>query len=282
MTISALYHGLAVQYGSLQVLTQKVVEACPSIRRLYLLGQTLSCRRTESLFTEGAPSVRHIAHYYVLAVVERPQGRSCDALQDMIENNLLHWVPVTAFVVEEAQFASWRIGGHPFACAVAQKGLLLHGEREEAPFPATGSIQEEHEGERRPTVQASFARAGSFMAGAGHCTQRKEYALALFLLHQSTEQALRALLLLRTGLRVNTHNLDKLLRYNTMFSHRLPELLKRETPQEAERFALLQSAYIASRYRDDFKVSGSDAAALQKSVEALLQLLEESLSETTV
>jgi uncharacterized protein len=94
-------------------------------------------------------------------------------------------------------------------------------------------------------------------------------------LHQAAEQALRTLLIIRTGLRINTHSLDKLIRYGSKFSSQLPEVSQVRKENDKKLFSLLQKAYIDCRYKEDFSIAYEDIAALTAKVKTLQALFLE-------
>ena len=110
-----------------QQLVDIILKAC-AVEKIYLLGSTLLTRRTESIFMPDAPSCRRVGHYYLLVIVNSEQGHN--QVQDTIENNCQHFIPVTAIVLSEERFEAWLMEGHVFAHAVHTKAFLLHGKKE--------------------------------------------------------------------------------------------------------------------------------------------------------
>jgi len=94
--------------------------------------------------------------------------------------------------------------------------------------------------------------AQEFLAGADLYRIREQNKMSAFMLHQAAEHALLTLLKLTTGLHVNTHNLDKLIRSCSMVSYKLPEVFNRNNEQNERLFQLLQKAYIDTRYKDSY------------------------------
>lgn len=115
-------------------LVRIILEAVPA-DKIYFLGSTLMYRRTESIFMTDAPSCRYVGHYYVLVLIENGQG--LNVVQDKIENNCLHFIPVTAIVLHTDQFNKWLAEGHQFAQTVCRIAVLLHGQDEKKLVPET-------------------------------------------------------------------------------------------------------------------------------------------------
>lgn len=108
-----------------------------------------------------------------------------------------------------------------------------------------------------------------FIAGAELYTVRKQYKMAAFMLHQATEQSLLALLQVTTGLRMNTHNLDRLIRYSSMVSYKLQHIFPQNKDNEKRLFKLLQHAYSDARYNDDYSIHFQEVESLTKQVNDL-------------
>ena len=81
---------------------------------------------------------------------------------------------------------------------------------------------------------------------------------------------------MHTGLRTHSHNLDKLVRYCSLFSYKLPDLFPKDSPTEAKRFGLLQKAYLDARYAPAYYISYRQVEALTTKAKALHALLQES------
>ncbi|MEO6230919.1 MAG: hypothetical protein ABJB11_13775 [Ferruginibacter sp.] len=62
------------------------------------------------------------------------------------------------------------------------------------------------------------------------------------MLHQAAEQALLAIFKKATGLHINTHNIDKLIRYCTMVNYQIAAVFPRENDEDQRLFSLLQRA----------------------------------------
>ncbi|MGJ7030857.1 HEPN domain-containing protein [Niabella hirudinis] len=95
------------------------------------------------------------------------------------------------------------------------------------------------------------------------------------MLHQSAEQALRALLKAGTGYHANTHSIDRLLRYGSLVAHQLPEIFPRQTEQEKRLFNLLQKAYIDTRYKEDYKITDEELSTLTGKIRRIHEVLSD-------
>lgn len=197
MKTSTVYHAFAQEHEALTTaLARRVREAAP-VQALYLLGLTTGHRRTETLFSVPSATRREVTHVWLLALVE--EDPSAGRLQEKIETCLQPLLPVTAAVFSVAQFSAWLSQGHPFAAAVHEKAVLLF-QRGVVPLPGPAAVDWDAVQKENSRLFLQTRKAvQEFLAGAELYTLRVQYKLAVFLLHQAAEQALRTMLVLGTA-----------------------------------------------------------------------------------
>lgn len=273
MHTSTVYHDFAMQHEALtREVTKRITEATCT-EQIWLLGLTAVHSRTETLFAAPSAGRRGVSHCWLLVTVPAPEGPSLNGLQDKIESRLQSILPATAVVLTVTQFYRWLLEGHPFAVAVQEKGFLLH-QKEEAGKVLPKAVDGEGLAAAHARLFAQTkTRVREFLAGAELYTVRLQYRLAAFLLHQAAEQALRTMLILHTGLRLNSHSIDRLVRCCTLFCPGLPDLLSGTAEKDGRLFRLLQTAYVNTRYGDDYHIKGEDVKRLTQKVKDLYALL---------
>ena len=84
----------------------------------------------------------------------------------------------------------------------------------------------------------------------------------MFNLHQAAERTYNAVILVETGYKPKTHNLDKLKRYSKRFSQELEGIFPDNTPQEKHLFDLLKRGYVDARYKDHYEITSEELALL--------------------
>lgn len=271
MKTCTAYHALAAQQKQLLwQLTDRCTKAV-TIQRLYLLGLSTAAHRTEGLFTETAGSQIEATHGWLLAVVDEESTCDLNGTQNKLEAHMQQLLAVTVVVLSEASFSRWLAEGHPFACAVAQHGYLLHQNKDHT-FSGLGSVVEETE--RLRFFKQAKSKVAEFLAGAELYTLRLQYGLGAFMVHQAAEQALCALLFLRTGLRLITHKTDRLVRWCTLVCPELATTFS-GTGEGADRLSgLLRKAYIEARYNGDYRIKREDLMLLTERVKRLEEILK--------
>jgi len=268
-----MYYLLTESFKSQEAkLVEMITEAVP-VEKIYMLGSSLQQQRTESIFMTDAPSCRKVGHYWLLVLVDADCGHSDNYVQDKIENNCQHFIPVTVIVLHTAQFNNWLTEGHRFACTVMKIAVLLH-DSNNIPLAIANVINEEAD----KTTTQSYCTQGcnkvnEFIAGAELYHVRKQNKMAAFMLHQATEQALHTIFKKETGLHINTHNIDKLLRYCAMVNYHIAAIFPRDGETNKKLLELLQKAYIDTRYKDDFTISSSELITITERVRTLQKMI---------
>lgn len=253
-------------------LVRIIREAAPA-DKIYFLGSTLNTRNTESIFNKEAIISRSIGHYYLLVLIGKEHD--CNAAQDKIENNCRHFVPATAIVLHTERFTEWLSEEHVFAYKVVTLSALLYS-KDETQFSA-GAIPDDTlvRAHNEAVYKQGMNTITEFLAGAEIYHLRHQNKMAAFMLHQAAEHALHTILKMGTGLYVNTHNLDKLIRYCSMVSGKLPDIFSRNNEEEKRLFNLLQKAYVDARYKEEYAISGKDIQTICARVKQVKEILVE-------
>lgn len=103
-----------------------------------------------------------------------------------------------------------------------------------------------------------------------------EYNIAAFELHQVTERLYATLLLVFTGYKPHTHDLDKLNNEAALHEREFLAVFPKQTHEENRLFELLRSAYVDARYKKSYKITRKELEWLSKRVETLQELTENS------
>lgn len=257
-----------------QRLRQEILKHAPA-KKIFFLGHAQTYTRTATLFTKCTADKAVTEHYYLLVLIERSSESTLSETQDKLENNLRHFVSSTVMVQYLEEFFHWIEEGHYFANAVIQKATLLY-EDDETPIPLPNPPNED---ERRKANEElhkqTLIKVESFLSGAELYRLRKEYKFAAFMLHQAAEQSLRAMLMITIGLRVISHNIDKMLRYASMVFCEAAEVFSKERARDKQLLKLLNNAYLDARYREEnYQVSSEEVMVLSEKVKVIKTVFE--------
>ena len=267
-----IYHIFNDAFSSLQAGLIDIIVKTAHPDMILLLGASLHRRRSESIFLDTAPSSRYLSDCFLLVLIQDPSSRELHEWQDIIETSCKQFIPVTAIVLETATFKQWLEKGGQFAVAVWESALRIYD-----PDKLGGSIATSRnassDNNNEKQYAAGLAKAREFLAGSELFSVRKQNAMAAFMLHQSAEQALRTLIKTGTGYHANTHSIDRLVRYASLVSYQIRDILSQNTEQEKRLFNLLQKAYIDARYQPDYKISTEDLLLLTEKVKMVNEIL---------
>jgi len=107
----------------------------------------------------------------------------------------------------------------------------------------------------------------------------KQLKVSVFNLHQATERTYNAIILVQTGYKPKTHNLDKLKRYSKRFSEELEGVFPDNTPAEKHLFDLLKRGYIDTRYKENYAITAEELTQLIQRVSKLQAIAEKICEE---
>ena len=114
-----------------------------------------------------------------------------------------------------------------------------------------------------------YYSAEKFLKIARYCHQENDLKEGAFNLHQATERTYNAVILVETGYKPKTHNLDKLKRYSKRFSEELENIFPYNTPEEKHLFDLLKRGYIDARYKDHYEITEGELGILIERISKL-------------
>ncbi len=186
---------------------------------------------------------------------------------------------ITAIALDINQFNEWLIEGHPFANKVCKTAECIH-DAENIPLGIPKDIDEMELAKTNESLyNTGINKVQEFLAGADLFRIREQNKMAAFMLHQAAEQALQTLFRIKTGLYIHTHNLDKLIRYCSMVSYKLPAVFPRNNEKNERLLQLLQKAYIETRYKEDYVIRTDDLLVLTERVRELMAILKSTLND---
>lgn len=253
-------------------ISRHIVQVAPAVR-IFLLGERLAKYSTVNIFSPESLMDESTDHFYLLVLIKRNHEASYNSVQDRIETACYPTCPVTAIVLDFEQFNQWLHEGHRFAYLVKTKATLLFedlsiafGESKEVD---TDTVKES----QKAAYTKGYNMTEEFLAGADLYRVRQQNKMAVFMLHQAAEFALHAILKISIGLCVNSHNLDKLIRYCAIVNSSLTKVFNRHIENENRLFHLLQRAYIETRYKETYYINNSDLIEIARKIRLLQEIL---------
>jgi HEPN domain-containing protein len=252
-----------------QIIT--LINNCLPVEKIFLLGTTSTGTKQETIFGQPSTTIRPPDHYQLLILTSPQEKRDTELLQELLEARCRSIAQLTAIVLPIEVFNQWRQKGHLLAHYVGKADCLVYDARK-IPLQAPGNY---HLDELHKKVQGEYlqwtTRAQQLLEGAEWFQHRDQPGLGVFLLHQSAELALMAVIRVATGYRASTHQLERLIRLAVCFCGSDFNIFPAGNREKKLR-QLLQRAYIHGRYKDDFFITPADLTILLQRIKHLHQL----------
>jgi HEPN domain-containing protein len=212
--------------------------------------------------------------FFLLILIDDDERTPEHEISNKIEDNCQYLGTVHA-IVHKANSAKEALNmGKRFWATVMDKGFIVHRSLE--------LILPEHQEITKAILleRAKFnwerwgVQGKEFLKGAELYREGNNFRLAAFLLHQSVESVLKAIIQTVIGYRVQMHNLSRLLRLTLLFSDELKKVFLLDTTDGAQLFTLLQKSYSLSRYNSTFDPDEESVSMLSKKVSEFYRTAE--------
>ena len=247
--------------------------------KVILFGSHATGRWVEHRYTEGGITYEYISDYDILVITKSGETRKDYEVQDLIENRCVYKTPVTV-ITHDIDFVNKMLNeGQYFFTDIEKEGILLYDAgntplAERKPLSST---------EAKAIAQKYFEQwyysGVNFLNMSVYAKDVNNLKEAAFVLHQATERTYNAVILVETGYKPKTHNLDKLKRYAKRFSEELEKVFPDNTSEEKHLFDLLKRGYIDARYKDHYEITTGELGVLINRVRKLQAIAEKLCNE---
>jgi len=259
----------------LKEITEIIVKAVDP-EKVILFGSHATGRWVEHRYTEGGITYEYISDYDILVITKSGEQRKDYEVQDLIENRCVYKTPVTVITHDIDFINKMLTEGQYFFTDIEKEGILLYDAGNIPLAERKPLIRSEAKAIAQQYYDQWFISAKEFVEVAAFCLQRQQLKIGAFNLHQATERTYNAIILVETGYKPKTHNLDKLKRYSKRFSEELESVFPYNTPEEKHLFDLLKRGYIDARYKDHYEIRAEELAQLIERV-SRLQIIAEKI-----
>ena len=251
--------------AQLQAITEVLTGGAP-VELLILFG---SHARGEQV---ADPVTGYVSDYDLLAIVETEQQAEDHATWEPLvakARALAGETPV-ALIAHDIRFVNHEIRvGQYFFADVVNEGILLHDSRRYH----LARPKALNDGERLELAERNFRHwfgsASEFWRGCRYYAARGLLNHAAFLLHQATERYFHALLLVFTGYKPRSHDIELLATQAAAQHPLMVEALPNTEPEDQRLFKLLKKAYIDSRYSQSYRITAEELGLLQDRVRVM-------------
>jgi uncharacterized protein len=263
----------------LKKLKSIILEKAPQTQFIILFGSHARGDWVDDEYIEDYTTYSYKSDFDILAITDDKKISQNDSIWMQAENEYYgafysQRTPVDIISHHIQEVNNKLREGHYFFSDIKKEGVLLYD---------SGKYKLERrrkiDSARRLEIAVDdfeqwFESANEFFINFEYSLKRKSYKIAAFMLHQATERFYGAMILVASGYKPKTHNIEKL---GKIASRYYPEFLKifpKKTDEEKRLFKQLKKAYIDARYKKDYSITKEELAYLAKRIEKLRDLVE--------
>jgi HEPN domain-containing protein len=229
------------------------------VEMILLFGSYARDQRVEDRYVEDGITYEYLSDYDLMVVLDltRESGRGSKwrALEQRIRRHPGIKTPVS-FITEGSDHLNCELKRAQYFCAdVVKEGVLLY----DAGRLTLAKPKELDAAARAEVAHAhldQWLKSGSgFLRHSAIALEDRDHALAAFLLHQATENFFVANILVCTGYKPKTHDIEKLHSQAARWVPELVRLFPRATEFQEQAFKRLNRAYIDAHFDKDYTIT---------------------------
>lgn len=232
----------------------------------------------------------YVSDYDILVVTSGVSDGVADKYLDVVETLYYNRAkdpdrqPPIQFISEDMKkLNKYLEEGRYFYTQLKQEGIILYNSGKFKLARKRKLNFKEIQKQAQEYFNEKIDRANSFYDGVEFYSNKKDYRMVSFMLHQACENYIYTIRLVFTLENPKQHNLSKLLNSVKQYSDEFAKVFPQDTSEEKRLFKLIKAAYVEGRYNPDFMVSKEDIDALVPKVELLRditkQICEEKIKE---
>jgi predicted nucleotidyltransferase/HEPN domain-containing protein len=215
------------------------------------------------------PVTGYASDFDLISIVETEKQAADLALWSELERRAREAAgetPVT-LIVHDIKFVNHEIRiGQYFFGDIVNEGVLLHDSRRFQLAKPKALNAEERLTLAERNFTNWFDSASEFWRGSRYYASRNLLKHAAFLLHQAAERYYHAALLVFTGYKQRTHDIEVLGRLSGEQHAGLVDALPKGAPEDRRLFDLLKKAYVDARYSMSYRITMEELRVLQERV----------------
>jgi HEPN domain-containing protein len=187
--------------------------------------------------------------------------------------------PVTLIVHELRELNQQIRRGQFFFAEVWEQGVVLYDSKRFTLARPKAATPEERRALAEEYFDHWFTSANGFFKNYRFSLGEGDFNIAAFVLHQATERYFAATLLVFTGTKPLSHDLEKLGKLVAPLHPLLAEPFPMATAEDERLFKLLRRAYIEARYSKSYRITAEELATLGERVRDLAGRVERACRE---
>jgi predicted nucleotidyltransferase/HEPN domain-containing protein len=245
------------------------------VDKIILFGSYARGDWVEELGTNGY--YKYQSDFDLLVIVdEKKLARKLekwDRMEDNILRSALVKTPV-CIITHNIQYVNEMLRqGQYFFSDISKEGILIYdSKKSELVKVKKKKSPEERQKKARKDFENWYKSANDFYDHFQYAFKRKKYKMAAFQHHQAVERYYSVILLVFTTYRPKLHDIKKLGKLAAAHDPKLITVFPKGTDEEIRLFNLLKSAYVDSRYDENYNITREELEWLAKRVSKLQKL----------
>lgn len=247
--------------------------------KIILFGSHVGDKWVEDEYLEDGIKFSYISDYDFLVVVKKGEGQEKEhAIISHIENRTNHIENAVSPIVHDIDYINEGLSfGQYFFTDIIREGILLYNTGNYEFVKPKLLTSEEEKQKAQGYFDLWYPKAKEFLEHAKFASSRNTLTMGAFQLHQATECFYNTVLLVFTGYKPKTHNLQKLRNYSKHISSELYSIFRTPPLDEKEfhLFDLLKRGYIDARYKLDYQITAEELKELIEKVTKMQSVVEQ-------
>ncbi|MBO9620822.1 MAG: HEPN domain-containing protein [Niabella sp.] len=255
----------------------EIIKGAVQAEKIILFGSYATGDWVEDTYFENGIKYDYISDYDFLIVTKEDNEKVYESVEKILAHTRSKFsIPVSPIIHSVTYVDKGLEEGQYFFKEIIDEGILLF-DTNIVEFKKPKNLSR---GEQREIASRYFSlwypKAASSLAGAQFYFSKEYINDAAFALHQTAERLYNTVLLVFTGYKPKTHNIDKLRTYIKAISQPLFAIFPFPVKDEEENrlFEILKRAYIDARYKDDYIISKEDFKTLVVKLEKMQKIVE--------
>jgi predicted nucleotidyltransferase/HEPN domain-containing protein len=259
----------------LKLVTEIVLKECPTVQMVILFGSYARGDWVEDTYIEDGITYEYASDFDILVIVRSNRIVNSTDTWRRAEARARRF-PVrtwTNLIVESIETVNNALAkGNYFFSDIRKEGILLYDTGEFKLVRQRELNPKERKGQAKTNFEFWSQRASEAYDHFAYALKKRQYLEAAFQLHQATERLYGAILLVFTGYRPKTHDLEKLSHMVAGYDPALLTVFPQATEEQKKCFDLLRRAYVEARYNPRYRITKKQLEYLAERVKKLQRL----------
>lgn len=282
---SSLEHLPEIKQEELDKISNTILKECDNVEKIVLYGSYARGDYKEEKDLKPNRKSGHVSDYDILAITTKKRVALDTSFWNKISEkcNNLNLSAIPRILTIDIEALNIKLAeGQYFYSDIKKEGVILFDaknfelakERELAPQERR-RIAQDHFDEWHDSAETFFYQYKSAF-------KIEKYKNAAFQLHQASESAYKAVLLVFSNHCPCEHFLEFLGKNSEKYHKLMKNIFAKITKEDEDRFKLLEYAYIGGRYDPNYRITKEDLELLATDVKKLLELSKEVCEEKIV